>query len=398
MFTKAYIPYKGYYSTPFSKWQMSLQNEHSIKIAASTAKKWMETKEFDAKMLDYLYLGFTIHQKQAFYGAPWAAAMMGAEHISGCNVSQACSTSTTCLYYAALGLENGMMNAVANLMTDRCSNGPHIVWPNPMGPGGEVTHENWLMDNFNNDPFAKNAMIQTAEKVAKEIGTTKEECDDMAVLRYNQYTDALKNNREFQKRYFFPIEVKISKKKVVKFEEDEGIIPSSKESLANLRPVLPEGVHSFGAQTHPADGNCFILVTTKDKATELSADKNIEIQIVSYGYSKVDTGCMAKAPVPAAEMALQKADLKITDMKAIKSHNPFAVNDIYFAKQFGIKWEDMNNYGSSLVFGHPQGPTAGRTIIEMIEELVIKGGGYGLFTGCAAGDTGAALIVKVNCK
>jgi hypothetical protein len=33
----------------------------------------------------------------------------------------------------------------------------------------------------------------------------------------------------------------------------------------------------------------------------------------------------------------------------------------------------------------------------MIEELVIRGGGYGLFTGCAAGDTGAALVLKVSC-
>ncbi len=396
MFTKVYIPYKGYYSTPFSKWQMTLQNQHSIQLAAETAKKWFASKNINPKSFDYLYLGFTIHQKQAFYGAPWAAALMGAEHIPGCNVSQACSTSTTCLYYSSIGVDNGYMNCAANLMTDRCSNGPHIIWPNPLGPGGEVIHENWLMDNFNYDPFAKNAMIQTAEKVAKEIGTTKEECDDMAVLRYNQYLDALKNENEFQKRYFFPIEVKINKKKSVLLEKDEGIMPSTKESLAALGPVLPNGVHSFGAQTHPADGNCFIIVAGKDKAKELSDDKNITIQILSYGYSKVETGAMAKAPVPAARMALEKANLKITDMKAIKSHNPFAVNDIYFAKEFGVKWEDMNNYGSSLVFGHPQGPTAGRTIIEMIEELVIKGGGYGLFTGCAAGDTGAAMVLKVN--
>jgi hypothetical protein len=34
--------------------------------------------------------------------------------------------------------------------------------------------------------------------------------------------------------------------------------------------------------------------------------------------------------------------------------------------------------------------------MELIEEVVLLGGGYGLFTGCAAGDTGAALIVKVS--
>jgi acetyl-CoA acetyltransferase len=56
----------------------------------------------------------------------------------------------------------------------------------------------------------------------------------------------------------------------------------------------------------------------------------------------------------------------------------------------------MNNNGSSLIYGHPQGPTAGRAIIELIEEMVLLGGGYGLFTGCAAGDAGAALILKIS--
>jgi acetyl-CoA acetyltransferase len=62
----------------------------------------------------------------------------------------------------------------------------------------------------------------------------------------------------------------------------------------------------------------------------------------------------------------------------------------------GVKKEAMNNYGSSLVWGHPQGPTGMRLIMELIEELVLLGGGYGLFTGCAAGDTAAAVVVKVG--
>jgi len=56
----------------------------------------------------------------------------------------------------------------------------------------------------------------------------------------------------------------------------------------------------------------------------------------------------------------------------------------------------MNNYGSSLVYGHPQAPTVGRIIAEMLEETVILGGGYCLWAGCAAGDTGASMIFKVS--
>jgi acetyl-CoA acetyltransferase len=37
-----------------------------------------------------------------------------------------------------------------------------------------------------------------------------------------------------------------------------------------------------------------------------------------------------------------------------------------------------------------------RLVIELIEELVRLGGGYGLFTGCAAGDTAAALVLRVS--
>jgi acetyl-CoA acetyltransferase len=56
----------------------------------------------------------------------------------------------------------------------------------------------------------------------------------------------------------------------------------------------------------------------------------------------------------------------------------------------------FNNYGSSLIWGHPQGPTGPLATVELIEELIKLGGGYGLFAGCAAGDTAASLVVKVS--
>lgn len=396
MLTKAYIPYGGYYSTPFARWQGSMATENAIVLGANTASRWLADKNWDPKMFDYLYLGITIGQHYVFYGSTWAAALMGATGIPGVTLMQACSTSTTCIYQAAMGIETGMFETPYCMMVDRCSNGPHTVWPNPMGPGGEVESENWMMDHFNKDPWAGGAMIQTAENVAKEAGITREQCDALAVRRYEQYLDALADDRAFQKRYMFPAEVKLSKKKTLVVEADEGVTPCTQEGLAKLRPVLPDGVHTFGAQTHPADGNVGLIVTTKEKAKELSKDANVEVQVVSYGFSRAKKGFMAMAVVPAARMALEKANLSIGDIKAIKTHNPFASNDLYLAQQFDIDVNGFNNYGSSMIFGHPQGPTAGRCIIEGIEEVAMAGGGYLLFAGCAAGDTGAALVLKVG--
>ena len=401
MLKNAFIPYKGYYSTPFSRWQGSMANENSIVLGATTTKKWLAQKDWDPGMFDYLIFGITISQLHQFYASPWAAALMGAGGVPGVILSQACTTSTTCIYQAAVGVETGLYKNCYALMTDRCSNGPHTVWPNPMGPGGEVISENWLMDNFNSDPNVGLKMVETAENVAKEDGITKEECDVLTLRRYEQYLEALADDRAFQKRYMFPAEVKVSKKKTLLVEEDEGVTPCTEEGLARLKPVVPGGVLSFGCQTFPADGNCGVVVTTPEKAKELSADPSIPVQIISYGYSRTKPGYMAAAPVPAARMALQNAGLDIKDIKVIKTHNPFIVNDLHFAREMGIKAEGtddlgFNNYGCSLIYGHPQGPTAGRIIIEGIEEMAMKGGGYFLWAGCAAGDTGGAMILKVG--
>jgi acetyl-CoA acetyltransferase len=100
--------------------------------------------------------------------------------------------------------------------------------------------------------------------------------------------------------------------------------------------------------------------------------------------------------LPAADRALRQAGLTVGQMDAIKTHNPFAVNDLFFAAATGADVMRMNNYGCSLVWGHPQAPMGTRSIIELIEELAVRGGGYGLFTGCAAGDTAMAVVLHVG--
>jgi acetyl-CoA acetyltransferase family protein len=395
---KPFIPFGGYYSSPFCRWQGSLANENAIVLGATTANRWFKKRKIDPTVIDYVYFGITIAQHHLFYSHTWAAAMVadGVKDIPALMINQACTTSTTCIYLAAQNIELGGYETGYALMSDRASNGPHTVWPNPLGPGGEVESENWMMDNFNKDPWAGQKMIQTAENVAKELGTTKGECDAVALRRYEQYLDALANDRAFQKRYMFPVEVRIGKKETKSIEEDEGITPTTTEGLARLSPVEPGGVHSYGSQTHPADGNSGFIITTREKAKELSKDPKIEVQILSYGFARAKKGFMAQAPVPASEMALKDAGIKVKDLKAVKTHSPFAINDIYMAKKMEIDVNWMNNYGNSMIYGHPQGPTAGRLIAELIEEVVLLGGGYGLWAGCAAGDTGAAMVFKVG--
>jgi acetyl-CoA acetyltransferase len=196
-----------------------------------------------------------------------------------------------------------------------------------------------------------------------------------------------------------PVEVNPSGRKVIAtVTDDEGIFPSTAEGLGKLKPVMPDGTVTFGGQTFPADGNAGMIVTTQENARELSKDTKIEIQILSFSEGRTAKGFMPKANVPAVRGALAQSGVDIKNIKVIKTHNPFALNDIFLSRELGVGLDKMNNYGSSLIWGHPQGPTGMRLIIEMIEELVMLGGGYGLFTGCAAGDTAAAIVLEVRAK
>jgi len=104
---------------------------------------------------------------------------------------------------------------------------------------------------------------------------------------------------------------------------------------------------------------------------------------------------MPQAPVPAALSALGDAGLEIGRIDAIATHNPFAVNDIYFARTLNVPLEKMNDHGCSLIWGHPQAPTGMRALAELVGTLRLRGG-TGLFTGCAAGDTAGAIVVRVD--
>ncbi len=400
-YERAFIPYDAYWSTPFCRWQGNFAHLHSMEFAAEICKGALRGRGISPDTFDGLILGITIPQKSSFYGAPWMAGMIGAAGITGPTISQACATSAKCVSVASEEIELGNNEAILLVTCDRTSNGPHIYYPNPMGVGGTGDKEDWVWDNFGYDPYARNAMIETAENVAKEAGISKEKQDEVAYMRYSQYQDALKDNSAFLNRFMVvPIDVKdaTGRKVLATVTGDEGVFSTTPDGLARLRPALEGGTVTFGTQTFPADGNASLIITTQEKARELSRDKNIEIQVLSYAESRTKRGYMAKSIVPAAERALSLAGIGIKDVKAIKTHNPFAVNDVFFCREMGIKFEDMNNYGCSLVWGHPQGPTGARLIIELIEELVILGGGYGLFDGCAAGDTAAAVVLKVDIK
>ena len=397
--TVAFVPYGAYWSTPFVRWQGALAELHSLRFAAWTATRALAKRGIDPAVFDFGVLGMTVPQRGSFYGLPWLMGEIGAAEVGGPTIAQACATSARCLQVGCQEVAGGASASTLVVTADRVSNGPHLYYPAPSATGGTGETENWVLDNFARDPFGGVAMVATAENCAAKWGLSREAQDAVTLQRYAQYADALANDSAFHRKFMdLPFEVPDPKfrKVTATLNGDIGIHATTAEGLAALRPATEGGTVTFGGQTHPADGNAGMVVASRDRARELSRNPEIEVRLTGFGTARVERAFMPAAPVPAARRALTAAGLSIGDIDAVKSHNPFAVNDLVFAAETGFPLDRMNNFGCSLVWGHPQAPTGMRAIIELIEELSLRGGGRGLFQGCAAGDTAMAVVVEVG--
>jgi acetyl-CoA acetyltransferase len=88
------------------------------------------------------------------------------------------------------------------------------------------------------------------ENVAARYGIGTAEQHDLKLRRYQQYQEALVNDRAFQKRYMVdaPLSDSRFRKQTGVLAADEGIFPTTAEAMARLKPVKEGGTITFGGR------------------------------------------------------------------------------------------------------------------------------------------------------
>lgn len=391
-FPDARIPYGTWGSSYFPAWQSSPLAEVNIgQFAGEAMGRIMGLRRVPLRELDYLIIGSTVPWHWKFWNATVVASCMG-RRVPGFQMEQACATGLQAIVLAAAQVQGGASDAVGVLTFDRTSDSPVGVFPERRAHRRtEVLSDVW--DNFGFDPATGKAMLTSAGNVARKHRLDRREVDELTAHRYKQYFDARREG--FMDRYMVPMEVlNVQGRSMGTIAEDVGVKELSLDTLRGMREL--ESCVTSGTQTHAADGMATLLVTTAEKSRELSPRPEVVITLVAKAEVRVAPSFMPEAPAVAVQALLQRTGLTLDDMAVVKDHNPFAVNDAVFAKMMSYDWRKMNNTGSPLVWGHPQGPTLTRVTIEALEEAVDLGGGNVLVFGCAAGDVGIAAIFNVN--
>jgi len=390
-FPRARIPYGTWGSSYFPAWQMSPLAEVNIgQFAGEAMNRILGMRKVPKNKLDYLIIGSTVPWHWKFWTAPMVSSCLG-QRLPGYHMEQACATGLQAAVLAAAEVQSGSNDIIGVLTFDRTSDSPVGVFPERRAYERTIALSD-VWDNFGFDPATGNAMITTAGIAARKYKLDRNEVDELAFYRHQQYFDTLASG--FLDRVLVPLEIlNIQGRVLGQVDSDAGVRELTMQGLRGMREL--DTCVTSGTQTHASDGMATLLVTSQEKVKELSPRPEIDIQFVAKAEVRTYPRGMPVAPVLAVQKLLKRTGLKIEDIAVAKNHNPFAVNDVIFSKVTGFDWHEMNKTGCPLVWGHPQGPTLTRVLIEALEEAVDLGGGYVLVFGCAAGDVGIAAILKV---
>lgn len=403
IYPRAVIPYRAWGGSYFPAWHTSPLAEVDIaRFAAEGMALIMGKRGIPLQRLDYLITGSTIPWLYKFWGSPYLSHLFN-RRLPGFHLEQACATGLQTIIKACAQVQSGSHQAVGVLTFDRTSNSPAGVFPNQgTYRRTEVLSDVW--DNFGYDPSTgssgfnpnrgETSMLACAGRAARKYKLDRKEVSEIAYYRYEQYYNA--HHHQFHHRYLFPMRIMDQRGQLLgEINEDLGIRHyKSSEEIYHEREL--DTCVSAGTQTHASDGMFCMVVTTEENLAQFSPRPDIVIQLLGSEEVRAEAGLMPEAPVIAVQNLLQRTGVKMEEIKAVYDHNPFAVNDAIFAHQLSYDWKKMNESGCPLVYGHPQGPTLMRVVVEALETTVDRGGGYALVFGCAAGDVGIAALFSVK--
>jgi len=124
------IPAGLAWSSPFAKWQGSLAEVSSLDLAAAVTTRALADRGVDVGALDGLVLAGRFRNRTCSTAPPPWPAGSALRALTGPMVAQACATSVAALVAAAgaVGAGSGPQLVVT---TDRTSNGPTLLYPQP---------------------------------------------------------------------------------------------------------------------------------------------------------------------------------------------------------------------------------------------------------------------------
>jgi acetyl-CoA acyltransferase 2 len=377
--------------TPMAEYNGHFTDISAIELGAIAAKDALARSGFAPDEVQHVIVGNALQTSgDAIYGARHVGLKAGVPNsVPALTVNRLCGSGIQSVISAAEQIQLDEATAVLAGGMENMSQAPHVIRGARKGfKLGQGAIEDSLMVALL-DTYCGLYMAQTAENLARKYELTRDEQDEFALRSQQRASAAMEAGRLKDEIVEVPVG-----KKGERVSTDDHVRPdTTREGLAKLRPAFSkDGFVTAGNASGIVDGAAMVVVTTADEAKKKG--KTPLGRIVSWGITGCDPDIMGIGPVPATQMALKRAGMKLEDLDLIEVNEAFAAQTLAVAKDLGIDPEKLNVNGGAIALGHPLGASGTRLLITLLYELRRRKAKYGLASACIGGGQGISMIVE----
>lgn len=366
----------------------------AIDLAAHASKAALARAGVDPESVEHVIVGNALQTSvDAIYGARHVGLKAGVpEAVGALTVNRLCGSGIQSVVNAAQMIALGEATTVLAGGMENMSQAPYALYGGRQGfPFGTQPQ---LLDTLFaslQDPMAGLYMAQTAEKVAKKRGITREQQDEYALRSHQLGATAVREGRFAQE--IEPVRIETRKGELV-IDTDDHIKPeTSLEALARLRPAFgKDGTVTAGNASGIVDGAAALVVTSAERAAADGLD--VWARIVAWSYVGVDPTEMGIGPVPAIRTCLERAGVALEAVDRFEINEAFAAQYLGVEKELGLDREKCNVNGGAISLGHPLGATGTRLLLTLMHELRRAKLRYGIASACIGGGQGIAMLIE----
>jgi acetyl-CoA acyltransferase len=352
-------------------------------LAAAVVRAIVERTGVDPAVIEDVVLGNTQQQKEQGFNVGRIVALLAGlpSSVGGATVNRLCGSSLQALNQAAHAVSAGAEDV-------------QIV--------GGLEHMHHIpMDasvDFNPKLFrgtSKGALHMgfTAEFLAQTQGIGREAQDEFA-LASHQKAAAATDAGEFAKE-IIPIWGRDEAGARTLIREDQCIRrDTTLAALAALPPAfMPKiGTVTAGNSSPLNDGAAALLLMSDVRAKELGLTPLVKVRATAV--AGVDPSVMGTGPVPATQIALKRAGLKLADVDFIELNEAFAAQALACMQMLELDPAKVNVRGGSIAIGHPLGASGARISTTLIHTMIARDAQFGLATMCIGIGQGIATIFE----
>src|SRR6476619_1233421 len=387
--------------TPIGRYGGMLKSLSAVDLGVATLKGLLERTRIAPDVVQDVILGHCYPSSEAPAIGRVVALDAGLPvTVPGMQVDRRCGSGLQAVIQACLQVANGDNDVVVAGGAESMSNVTFYSTDMRWGPprDGVKIHDSLARGRTTAGGRhfpVPGGMLETAENLRRQYGIPRQEQDELAVRSHQRAVAAQKDGILAEE--IIPVTVRTRQGDELVDTDEHPRADTSVESLAKLKPVLLkddlDSTVTAGNSSGQNDAASMCIVTTPEKADELGLTPLV--RLVSWGSAGVAPNIMGIGPVPATEVALGKAGLKLSDIDVIELNEAFAAQALAVMREWKFAAADLertNVHGSGISLGHPVGATGGRMLATLALELNRRGARYGLETMCIGGGQGLAAV------